>query len=178
MPSAVHSFLACVASLLIFGTVLAKDKPRSHCRWGGLSDERGRVVRCLTRAESKQLGEQPAASDRDDADEEPPKRRLPSVEVRATFQRGRTGVATQRLSGNAAAFARCVADHGGLKKARAEVRIRFQVSPAGRARDVSVSKRRFVSAAAARCIAGAIDGWFVGIPSLQPTIGTAVLRLR
>jgi hypothetical protein len=87
-------------------------------------------------------------------------------------------VAKQRLSANADVYARCVADHGGLTKERGEVRIRFQVAKSGRAREVSVSKRRFVAPSAARCIAEAIDGAFVGVPSELPTVGTAVLRLR
>lgn len=176
MSRSAFALLSLAFTLTASGAALAKGKAK--CRHGGLTDSRGRVVRCLTRAEAEQLAEE-SAPDADTSEPAPePKKSLPTVEIRATFIKGKTGVATQRLSSNAIVFARCVADHGGLKKNRAEVRIRFQVSPKGRARDVSVSKRRFVAPSAARCIAEAIDGSFVGVPAEQPTVGTAVLRLR
>ncbi len=166
-----------LVALAVSGFAAAKGKSSKTCRHGGLTDSEGRKVRCLTRAEAEQLGEDSQPSDPPEVDDAP-KKRLPSVEVRATFQKGKTGIAKQRLTNNANVFARCIADHGGLKKARAEVRIRFQVAPSGRARDVSVSKRRSVAPAAARCIASAIQGSFVGVPSEQPTVGTAVLRFE
>ncbi len=172
------ALLSFAVALAVGDVATAKGKSsRSRCRWGGLSDSRGRHTRCLTRAEAQQLTEESASAEPESADDEP-KKSLPVVEVRATFERGKTGVAKQRLSANADVYARCVADHGGLTKERGEVRIRFQVAKSGRAREVSVSKRRFVAPSAARCIAEAIDGTFVGVPSEQPTVGTAVLRLR
>jgi hypothetical protein len=178
MSRITFALLAFSAALVVGGAASAKGKAsRSRCRYGGLSDSRGRHVRCLTRAEAQQLEDESAAPEPESGDDTP-RKSLPVVEVRATFERGKTGVAKQRLSANAAVFARCVADHGGLTKERGEVRIRFQVAKSGRAREVSVSKRRFVAPSAARCIAESIDGTFLGVPSEQPTVGTAVLRLR
>lgn len=178
MSRITFALLSFAVALAVSDGAAAKGKSsRSRCRWGGLSDSRGRHVRCLTRAEAQQLADESPAPEADSADDEP-KKSLPVVEVRATFERGKTGVAKQRLAANTNVYARCVADHGGLTRERGEVRIRFQVAKSGRAREVSVSKRRFVAPAAARCIAEAIDGTFVGVPSEQPTIGTAVLRLR
>lgn len=178
MSRSKYAVLTFAIALAVCGGALAKGKTaRKHCRYGGLSDSRGKVVRCLTRAEAEQLSAETENADPPQSDEEP-KKSLPSVDVRATFQQGKTGVAKQRLASNSIVYARCVADHGGLKRAQAEVRIRFHVTPKGRARDVSISRRRNVAPAAARCIADAINGSFVGVPADQPTVGTAVLRMR
>ena len=84
--------------------------------------------------------------------------------------------AKQNLAALAPDYQSCVAHHGGLRRDEGEVRIRFHVDPRGLAREASVSRRRFVSVQAARCLAGIVGRRFVGVPKSKATVGTLVIH--
>jgi hypothetical protein len=78
-----------------------------------------------------------------------------------------------KLSQPKARYAKCVADHGGLKDRSGTVDVRFLVRSKGIAEGVSVQKRVNVSPEAARCVAEVVDRRRVGVPD-APLVGATV----
>ncbi|HEY5961155.1 MAG TPA: hypothetical protein VIV60_31575, partial [Polyangiaceae bacterium] len=70
----------------------------------------------------------------------------------------------------------CVANNGGLRHPRAELRIRFHVDAHGLAREASVSRRRFISVKAARCISRVVTHHLVGPPKSKANVGTLLIQ--
>jgi hypothetical protein len=151
------------------------------CEWGRLSNGRGMLVRCLTKAEAAALSTAsgPTAATPSAASPETGK----SVPLKAdvagiTVDQGALPVAQKKLREANARFAECVEKEGGLTATRGEVHVRFLVRARGRAEGVSVSKRVGVGESAARCVAHVVDRRWVGTPDVPIVGGTAVIRLE
>ncbi|HEY6723798.1 MAG TPA: hypothetical protein VI197_07185, partial [Polyangiaceae bacterium] len=74
-------------------------------------------------------------------------------------------------------YAKCVDDNGGLEGKDGEVHVRFLVrGEVSRAEGVSVSKRRNLSPAAAKCVADVVDRRRVGTPDTPMVGATLVIK--
>lgn len=83
-------------------------------------------------------------------------------------------LSVSKLQQPKARYARCVAEHGGLRDRSGEVHVRFLVRSEGIAEGVSVQKRVNVSAEGARCVAEIVDRRRVGAPD-APLVGATVV---
>ena len=150
------------------------------CPWGRLGDGHGTLVRCLTIDEARVLAK---SSKRDTGtgagaatvtSDEPSA--IVAVVNSIVFEGESISSAKQNLASLASDYQSCVARHGGLRHEEGEVRIRFHIDSRGVARDASVSRRRFLTVQAARCVADIVDHRFVGIPKSKASVGTLVIH--
>ncbi len=150
------------------------------CDWGRVSNGKGMLVRCLTKAESAALS---AGGGTSTAPSAAPPTAANSVPLSAdvasvTVDQGALPAAQKKLREANSRFAECVEKEGGLSATRGEVHVRFMVRARGRAEGVSVSKRVGVGESAARCVAHVVDRRWVGTPAAPIVGGTAVIRLE
>jgi hypothetical protein len=150
-----------------------------RCPWGRLGDGHGKTVRCLTDVEARGLAQ---AAKRDALNDADASRSRPedasgivAVVNSVVFEGESISTAKSNLSGLASDYQSCVAHHGGLRRDAGEVRIRFHVDSRGIARDSSVSRRRFVSVKAARCVSEMVNHRVIG-PSKSKTVGTVLIH--
>jgi hypothetical protein len=152
------------------------------CAWGRLGDGRGDLVRCLSSEEASNLRRLSKRDERSNAEATvTPTRESSPVEViinTVFFQGEHIASAKQNLATLAADYRNCILSHGGLRRASGELRIRFHVDPRGLARDASVSRRRFVSRQAGRCVARVVEHRFVGALKSKGTVGTLIMHFR
>jgi hypothetical protein len=164
------------------------------CRWGRIANGRGMLVRCISKDEAEALRRKsPAAGSA--ASQQPGSRSATSTQETAPspgaarprigvtvgpvlVQSGKLPAAERKLRAAEDRYAKCVEQHGGLTRTQGEVRVRFLVRGRGRAEGVGVSKRRSVSAEAARCIANVVDRRYVGLPDAEIVAATLVVKLR
>ena len=136
------------------------------CPWGRLSDGHGKLVRCLLSDETHSVAQN---SSREPAARAATTRSEATSEITATvssvvFEGESIASAKQNFATAVPDYETCVANNGGLRHATAEVRIRFHVDTHGLAREASVSRRRFISVQAARCISRVVTHHLVGPP--------------
>lgn len=150
------------------------------CSWGRLSDGHGKLVRCLTGDEARTLANTAKRDTGTGADPAMVKSEEPTAIVgvvrRVVFEGESISTAKQHLTSLVPEYQSCIAHHGGLRREAGEVRIRFHVDSRGVAREPSVSRRRFVSVQAARCVAGIVGHRFVEAPKSKATVGTVVIQ--
>ena len=163
------------------------------CAWGRIANGKGMLVRCLSEQEAVALAKGTApvpvktepdaalkpATDGAGADNPTADSAKPgplTVEVgpitadQGTLSIGRLHVPKDR-------YAKCVEDNGGLEGKDGEVHVRFLVrGEVSRAEGVSVSKRRNLSQAAAKCVADVVDRRRVGTPDTPMVGATLVIK--
>ncbi len=159
------------------------------CAWGRIANGKGMLVRCLTETEAVALvkgaspvpaGEaKPDEAKPDKAEpakpaEEPAKDKPLTVEVGPIqADKGKLGIGRLHIPKDR--YAECVKKHGGLEGSDGEVHVRFLVrGDRSRAEGVSVSKRRNLSAEAAKCVADVVDRRKVGTPD-SPMVGATLI---
>ncbi len=150
------------------------------CQWGRLSEGHGKLQRCLTSDEAHALtkasnGESFARAEAATATSKTPAEVMAVVNS-VVFEGEAISTAKQNFASAVADYQTCVANHGGLRHVTGEVRIRFHVDARGLARDASVSRRRFVSVQAARCVSGVVDRHYVGGLKSKATVGTLLIQ--
>jgi hypothetical protein len=150
------------------------------CPWGRLSDGHGKLLRCLSLDESHSLPKTANGETGTRAPTATGASELPS-EVTAivnsvVFEGGTIPSAKQNFASSASDYQTCVTTHGGLRHGAAELRIRFHVDARGLARDASVSRRRFISVQAARCVSRIVDHHLVGSPTSKANVGTLLIQ--
>lgn len=183
------------ATVLVLAAVASAQSVKARypydpaCAWGRIGNGKGMLVRCLTEAEAVALVKgadlpakdpqkpepAPAASSEtappaaESSENKPLKVEVgPITADKGKLSVGRLHVPTDR-------YAACVKDHGGLAGPTGEVHVRFLVrGEASRAEGVSVSKRRNLSAEAAKCIADVVDRRKVGTPE-APMVGATLV---
>ena len=160
------------------------------CEWGRLADGRGMLIRCLTRAEAASLkgaGSAAAAPTPTRAPSGTPatastssgaKQKLAVTVGPVHAEHGQLPEAVRKLKRAEDRFRACVTDNGGLTRRQGEVQVRFLVRERGRAEGVSVSKRRSLSAAAAKCVADVVDRRSVGLPEAPIVAATLVVQFE
>lgn len=159
------------------------------CAWGRIANGKGMLVRCLNEQEAIALAKgtapvpakaEPEASANPPADDKPAsdaaKAGPLSVEVGPiTADQGKLSIG--RLHVPKDRYAKCVEDNGGLEGKDGEVHVRFLVrGEVSRAEGVSVSKRRNLSSAAAKCVADVVDRRRVGTPDAPMVGATLVIK--
>jgi len=148
------------------------------CPWGRLSDGHGKLVRCMLSDETHSVTQN---SSRETAARSVPTRTETPSDVTAAvtsvvFEGESIASAKQNFASAVPDYQTCVANNGGLRHGAAEVRIRFHVDAHGLARDASVSRRRFISVQAARCISRVVTHHLVGPPKSKSTVGTLLIQ--
>jgi hypothetical protein len=172
------------------------------CAWGRIADGRGMMVRCLKEGEAStflgpaangastktdaapKTGETTAVVDpkQEPAKETPAQPAEPSAPEKEltvgtigpiVVDSGELPLAVKKLSEPKDKYMDCVRKNGGLQADPAEVQLRFLVRERGRAEGVSVTKRKGMSAEAARCIADVVDRRYVGYPA-APIVGATL----
>ncbi len=174
------------------------------CAWGRVSNGRGILVRCLTRAEGEALAVKPAPAQSAKPPEPKPsatgaeKKKPPtdkkqpappnepsskskpkkatSVLKAVHVENGTLPKAKARLSKAVTRFNDCVAKHGGMSDGSGSVHVRFMVRERGIAEGVQVAKRRGISKEAANCVAHVVERRSVGLPSAPILAATAVIE--
>ncbi|HEU5076049.1 MAG TPA: hypothetical protein VFU02_17770 [Polyangiaceae bacterium] len=186
-------------SLLVVAAVASAQSAKARypydpaCAWGRIANGKGMLVRCLSEQEAVALAkgtapvpvkaaadatEKPASegANPDAPGDEQTKTGPLTVDVgpitadQGTLSIGRLHVPKDR-------YAKCVEDNGGLEGKDAEVHVRFLVrGEVSRAEGVSVSKRRNLSPAAAKCVADVVDRRRVGTPDAPMVGATLVIK--
>jgi hypothetical protein len=164
------------------------------CPWGRLSNGKGMLVRCITRAEADELSAAkatpkptastapstaPSASGSAAPPSEPPPEDASAYTLKSltvTADEGKLALAEKKLRAAKDKLLECLVEHGGLEKHEGEVHVRFLASARGRAEGVSVHKRTAMSDAAAQCIANVVDRRPVGTPAAPMVGATAVIK--
>ena len=164
------------------------------CAWGRIGNGKGMLVRCLSEQEAVALAKgtapvpakadpeaaaKPAGDGAAASAEKPPEAASsgpltvdvgPITADQGTLSIGRLHMPKDR-------YAQCVQDNGGLEGKDGEVQVRFLVrGEVSRAEGVSVSKRRNVTAAAAKCVADVVDRRRVGTPDAPMVGATLVIK--
>ncbi|HMA95420.1 MAG TPA: hypothetical protein VKP30_22180 [Polyangiaceae bacterium] len=98
--------------------------------------------------------------------------------VSVAADEGELPLAKRKLAVPLDRYAKCVAEHGGLKSSVGQVEVRFLVRERGRAEGAGPEKYQGMSEAAANCIAQVVDRRQTGSPA-GPVVGaTAIIRVR
>jgi hypothetical protein len=154
------------------------------CAWGRVSNGRGLIVRCLTRAEAESLSARGAAPAPAPVGAPADGGAAPSgigVELLPlAVDDGKLPQGQSKLSAVKDRLGECVTKHGGLGGAKSgELKLRFLVrAQRGRAEGVSVSSRTGISTDAARCVADVIDRRLVGEPEVPMTGVTLTVKFQ
>ena len=149
-----------------------------HCPWGRVGDGQGKLVRCLSEDESREMAKSAKAGAGAPAVPSPAPSGVAAVVNSVVFEGEGVTSAKGNLASAVSDYQNCVARHGGLRHGAGEVRIRFHVDTRGLARDASISRRRFISVQAARCVTDIVERRFIGVPKSKATIGTAVIHFE
>ncbi len=135
------------------------------CPWGRISNGKGMIHRCLTKAEALATVDSKKATSAD------PKK-LPEALPRdydvklGPIKADKGDIVIGRLSLPMDRYKDCVVKNGGLKKPEGRVVVQFLVrSERSRAEGVSVDSFEGTSQALAQCIADVVDRRQVGTPS-------------
>jgi len=149
-----------------------------HCPWGRVGDGEGKLLRCLSEDESREMAKSAKAGAGTPAVPSPATAGVAAVINSVVFEGEGIASAKGNLASAITDYQNCVARHGGLRHGAGEVRIRFHVDARGLARDASISRRRFVSVQAGRCVAEIVERRFVGVPKSKASIATAVIHFE
>ncbi len=149
-----------------------------HCPWGRVGDGQGKLVRCLSEDESREMAKSAKAGAGATAAPSPAPAGVVAVVNSVVFEGEGVTSAKGNLASAVSDYQNCVARLGGLRHGAGEVRIRFHVDARGLARDASISRRRFISVQAGRCVAEIVERRFVGVPKSKASIGTAVIHFE
>lgn len=135
------------------------------CPWGRLSNGKGMIHRCLTKAEAQSLvdGEKPTAV----VPKKPPEALPRDYDVQLGPIKAEKGdIVIGRLSLPMDRYKDCLVKNGGLTKSEGRVVLQFLVrSERSRAEGVSVDSFVGTSQAVAQCLADVVDRRQVGTPS-------------
>ncbi len=169
------------------------------CAWGRVANGKGMIVRCMSEEEANAVlrrakpsseparpaessaaplapSAAPSASSSSTAPDAAPSS-ISSDKLEVTVGpvvADQGELSAGKLSQAKDRYAKCVAEHGGLKDKTGEVHVRFLVRSKGIAEGVSVHKQSNVSSEAARCVAQVVDRRRVGVPD-APLVGATVI---
>lgn len=172
-----------VAAVASAQSVKARYPYDPACAWGRIANGKGMLVRCLSEQEAVALvkGGTPPPAENVPAPEQPeetpkePDKDKPLVVEVGPIQADKGKLSIGRLHVPKDRYAACVKEHGGLQGDDGEVHVRFLVrGDRSRAEGVSVSKRRNLSAEAAKCVADVVDRRRVGTPE-APLVGATLI---
>jgi len=162
------------------------------CAWGRIANGKGMLVRCLSEQEAVALAKGtapvPVKADPDAATKAPVDGTTPDKPAEGeakpdgplkvdvgplTADQGTLSIGRLHLPKDR--YAKCVEDNGGLEGKDGEVHVRFLVrGEVSLAEGVSVSRRRNLSQAAAKCVADVVDRRRVGTPD-SPMVGATLV---
>lgn len=160
------------------GGCTVSNRRDKHCPWGRVGDGQGKLLRCLSEEESRELAKSAKAGAGTPAVQTPAPAGVAAVVNSVVFEGEGITSAKSNLASAVADYQNCVARNGGLRHGAGEARIRFHVDARGLARDASISRRRFISVQAGRCVAEIVEHRFVGVPKSKASIGTAVIHFE
>jgi len=163
------------------------------CAWGRIGNGKGMLVRCLSEQEAVALAKGtvpvPVKTEPDAATKAPAEGTTPDKPAEGDDKQGALTVDVGPLTADQGTlsigrlhlpkdrYAKCVEDNGGLEGKDGEVHVRFLVrGEVSRAEGVSVSKRRNLSQAAAKCVADVVDRRRVGTPDTPMVGATLVIK--
>lgn len=181
--------LLAVAAVASAQSAKARYPYDPACAWGRIANGKGMLVRCLSEQEAVALAKGtapvPAKAEPTDGATKPAAEDAPAPEVKSgpltvevgpiTADQGTLSIGRLHLPKDR--YAKCVEDNGGVEGKDGEVHVRFLVrGEVSRAEGVSVSKRRNLTAAAAKCVADVVDRRRVGTPDTPMVGATLVIK--
>jgi len=181
--------LLAVAAVASAQSAKARYPYDPACAWGRIANGKGMLVRCLSEQEAVALAKGtapvPAKSEPTDGATKPAAEDTPAPEGKSgpltvevgpiTADQGTLSIGRLHLPKDR--YAKCVEDNGGVEGKDGEVHVRFLVrGEVSRAEGVSVSKRRNLTAAAAKCVADVVDRRRVGTPDTPMVGATLVIK--
>jgi hypothetical protein len=164
------------------GGCTVSSRRDKQCPWGRVGDGQGKLLRCLSEDESREVAKSAKAGKVAGTSKQAVPSAGPSAVAAVVngvvFEGENIASAKGNLASAVTDYQNCVAGHGGLRHGAGDVRIRFHIDARGLARDASISRRRFISVRAAQCVAEIVEHRFVGVPKSKASIGTAVIHFE